>query len=65
MVLRFWNDDVRSNIERVMDKIVHVLESTPTPAPPRKGRGNDGAAYAEREGEAERVGEGVWVPRVD
>jgi very-short-patch-repair endonuclease len=39
VVLRFWNDDVRSDIERVMDQIVHVLESTPTPAPPRKGEG--------------------------
>ena len=39
VVLRFWNDDVRTDIERVMDQIVHVLESTPTPAPPRKGEG--------------------------
>jgi very-short-patch-repair endonuclease len=39
VVLRFWNDDVRSDIEAVMDKIVHLLESTPTPAPPRKGEG--------------------------
>jgi very-short-patch-repair endonuclease len=37
VVLRFWNGDVRSDLERVMDRILHVLESTPTPAPPRKG----------------------------
>jgi very-short-patch-repair endonuclease len=39
LVLRFSNDDVRSDIERVMDKIVHVLKSTPSPTPPRKGEG--------------------------
>jgi very-short-patch-repair endonuclease len=37
-VLRFWNDDVMSNLEGVMDTIFHALH-TPTPTPPRKGEG--------------------------
>ncbi len=38
-VLRFWNRDIRCNIEGVLDHIVHTLETTPTPSPPRKGEG--------------------------
>src|SRR5262245_2850868 len=37
-VLRFWNSDVRQNIEGVMDTIVGAL-GPPPPAPPRKGEG--------------------------
>jgi very-short-patch-repair endonuclease len=37
-ILRFWNSDVRDNIEGVMDTIVDAL-GPPPPSPPRKGEG--------------------------
>ncbi len=38
-VLRFWNVDVKENIEGVMDTIVGAL-GPPPPSPPRKGEGS-------------------------
>jgi len=38
-VLRFWNSEVRENIEGVMDRIVGAL-GPPPPSPPRKGEGS-------------------------
>jgi ring-1,2-phenylacetyl-CoA epoxidase subunit PaaD len=37
-LLRFWNSDVRENIDGVMDMIVDALGPSP-PTPPRKGEG--------------------------
>jgi ring-1,2-phenylacetyl-CoA epoxidase subunit PaaD len=37
-VVRFWNSEVRENIEGVMDRIVDIL-GPPPPSPPRKGEG--------------------------
>jgi ring-1,2-phenylacetyl-CoA epoxidase subunit PaaD len=38
-ILRFWNSDVRENLEGVMDTIVGAL-GPPPPTPPRKGEGS-------------------------
>jgi very-short-patch-repair endonuclease len=43
-VLRFWNNDVVLNTERVMDTIIAVLESPPPPTPPREGEGSGARA---------------------
>jgi very-short-patch-repair endonuclease len=41
VVLRFWNNEVLSNIEGVMEKIAETLPaSPPTQTHPRKGGGN-------------------------
>jgi very-short-patch-repair endonuclease len=37
-IIRFSNEDVFSNLDGVMDTIVHLLD-TPTPTTPRKGEG--------------------------
>ena len=52
-VLRFWNWEVRKNLEGVIGAIEHAVRDTPPPeersrrsrssAPSRKGRGNDNA----------------------
>ena len=38
-VLRFWNNEVLSQTDAVMDTIVQALNNTPTPSLPRKGGG--------------------------
>ena len=38
-VLRFWNNEVLSQTDAVIDTIVQALKSTPTPSLPRKGGG--------------------------
>ena len=38
-VLRFWNNEVLSNIDGVLEKIQSSILATPTPAPPYKGEG--------------------------
>ena len=42
-VLRFWNIDVLTNIEGVLELIQSAILATPTPPPPHKGEGNQGA----------------------
>jgi very-short-patch-repair endonuclease len=39
-VLRFWNNDVLSNIDGVLTEIRNVSATTPPPAPPHKGEGS-------------------------
>jgi very-short-patch-repair endonuclease len=41
-VLRFWNNEVLANTDRVAETILSVLKQTPTPTPPRKGEGLSG-----------------------
>jgi len=55
-VLRFWNNDVLSNINGVMEVIADVLVATPPtpdPSPPRYARreGDGETAQFERNGE--------------
>jgi len=38
-VLRFWNNEVLSQTDAVIDTIVQALNNTPTPSLPRKGGG--------------------------
>ncbi len=38
-VLRFWNNDVLSNIESVLTEIQNVITATPTPNPSPQGGG--------------------------
>ena len=38
-VVRFWNSDVRANLEGVVLKIMSLLTETPTPAPSPQGGG--------------------------
>ena len=42
-VLRFWNTDVLTNIEGVLELIQSAVLATPTPSPPHKGEGKQGA----------------------
>ncbi len=39
-VIRFWNNDVLSNVESVVAEIERVLVDTPSPNPSRKREGN-------------------------
>jgi very-short-patch-repair endonuclease len=59
-VLRFWNNDVLSNIDGVKQIISDVLAEpppTPDPSPPRFAReeGDGGTARAEGDGESARA----------
>ncbi|MFZ0844741.1 MAG: DUF559 domain-containing protein [Pseudolabrys sp.] len=38
-VMRFWNNDVLSNIEGVLTEIQHAVSTTPTPDPSPQGGG--------------------------
>jgi very-short-patch-repair endonuclease len=38
-VLRFWNNDVLTNIDGVLEVIQSAILATPTPTPPHKGEG--------------------------
>jgi very-short-patch-repair endonuclease len=38
-VLRFWNNDVLSNIDGVLTEIQNVIATTPTPDPSPPGGG--------------------------
>jgi very-short-patch-repair endonuclease len=38
-VLRFWNNDVLTNIDGVLEIIQSAILATPTPTPPHKGEG--------------------------
>ena len=38
-VLRFWNNEVLSNIDGVLEVIQSAVLATPTPTPPHKGEG--------------------------
>jgi very-short-patch-repair endonuclease len=40
-VLRFWNNDVLTNIEGVLEVILSSILATPTPTPPHKGEGKE------------------------
>src|SRR6516225_174983 len=41
-VLRYWNTDVLSNIDGVLEDILSTITTTPTPSPsPQRGRGAD------------------------
>ena len=42
-VLRFWNNEVLSNIDGVLEVIQSAILTTPTPAPPHKGEGKERA----------------------
>ena len=41
-VIRFWNNDVLSNLEGVVAEIERVLAALPSPSPSRKREGNKG-----------------------
>jgi very-short-patch-repair endonuclease len=43
-VLRFWNNEVLSNIDGVLEVIQSAVLTTPTPTPPHKGEGKESAA---------------------
>ena len=38
-VLRYWNNDVLSNIDSVLDNILSAITTTPTPNPSPQGGG--------------------------
>jgi very-short-patch-repair endonuclease len=38
-VLRFWNNDVRTNIDGVLEEIQRAITTTPTPNPSPQGGG--------------------------
>ena len=40
-VLRFWNNEVLSNIDGVLEVIQSTVLTTPTPTPPHKGEGKE------------------------
>jgi very-short-patch-repair endonuclease len=40
-VLRFWNGDVLTNIDGVLETIHSAILTTPTPTPPHKGEGKE------------------------
>jgi len=62
-VLRFWNSEVRDNIEGVYDRIVEALEA-PHPLPPHKGEGAAGPDAAGKGASLPLVGrERVGVTR--
>jgi very-short-patch-repair endonuclease len=42
-VLRFWNNEVLTNIEGVLEAIQSAVLATPTPTPPHRGEGKEGA----------------------
>jgi very-short-patch-repair endonuclease len=42
-VLRFWNNEVLTNIDGVMEMIQSAILATPTPTPPHKGEGKEPA----------------------
>ena len=42
-VLRFWKNDVLSNIEGVLEVIQSAILATPTPTPPHRGEGKESA----------------------
>jgi very-short-patch-repair endonuclease len=54
-VLRFWNNDVLSNIDGVLTAIYHALTRTPTPDPSPQGGGEKKAARASRAPSARRI----------
>ena len=43
-VLRFWNNEVLSNIDGVLEVIQSTVLTTPTPTPPHKGEGKESAS---------------------
>ena len=43
-VLRYWNNDVLTNIDGVLEDILSAITSTPTPTPPHKGEGSTPSA---------------------
>jgi very-short-patch-repair endonuclease len=43
-VLRFWNNEVLSNIDGVLEVIQSAILATPTPTPPHKGEGKESAS---------------------
>jgi very-short-patch-repair endonuclease len=47
-VLRFWNNDVLSNVDGVLTVIHHALTTTPTPDPSPQGGGEKRAAPLSR-----------------
>jgi very-short-patch-repair endonuclease len=40
-VLRFWNNDVMTNMDGVLELIQNSILVTPTPTPPHKGEGKE------------------------
>lgn len=40
-MLRFWNNEVLSNIKGVLELIQSAILATPTPTPPHKGEGKE------------------------
>jgi very-short-patch-repair endonuclease len=42
-VLRFWNNEVLSNVDGVLEVIQGAALATPTPTPPHKGEGKERA----------------------
>ncbi len=40
-VLRFWNNEVLSDIDGVLEVIQSAILATPTPTPPHKGEGTN------------------------
>jgi very-short-patch-repair endonuclease len=43
-VLRFWNNEVLTNIDGVLEVIQSAVLATPTPTPPHKGEGKESAS---------------------
>jgi very-short-patch-repair endonuclease len=42
-VIRFWNNEVLTNIDGVLEMIQSAILATPTPTPPHKGEGKERA----------------------
>jgi very-short-patch-repair endonuclease len=42
-VLRFWNNEVLTNTDGVLEVIQSAILTTPTPTPPHKGEGKESA----------------------
>jgi adenine-specific DNA-methyltransferase len=47
-VLRFWDNEVLTNIDGVLEKITDQIP--PSPGPSHQGRGNEGYVLPSREG---------------
>ena len=48
-VLRYWNNDVLSNIESVLEDILRAITTTPTPNPSPQGGGEPTEFAADKE----------------
>ena len=58
-VMRYWNNDVLTNIDGVLEDILSKITTTPPPTPPHKGEGSTPNAW-QRHTELERLRASRW-----